>query len=162
MDSDVLELLLALVVTVVFSLMKRKKKQASAAQKKHTLSHRYQDESSSSKTDDLESIHEIFNQMESAFEEDVNEQMEVDSRFATNEKNDENFAKSEPYFTYEANSEEAAGLEQNQIVVEDHPAHFQSQESENEEETLLINLNNPEDLKKAVLYSEILKNPYIQ
>lgn len=77
-----------------------------------------------------------------------------------NEKFNPKSSKSMPYFTYEdVSGTEAVDLE----TIEETPSvspKIQIQEIENETETLDINLDNPEELRKAVIYGEILKNPY--
>ena len=77
-----------------------------------------------------------------------------------NEKFVTNSSKSQSYFTYETVSESDVPMELSQ------PSSFQKsnenhlQEVENETETSNLDLHDPDELKKAVLYGEILKNPY--
>ena len=77
-----------------------------------------------------------------------------------NEKIETNSSKFEPYFTYEAVSD------QNEQDFPPSPSpssnthEINLQEVENETETTNLDLHDPEELKKAVLYGEILKNPY--
>ena len=77
-----------------------------------------------------------------------------------NEKFETNSSKSQSYFTYETVSESDVPMEPSQ------PSSFQKsnenhlQEVENEIETSNLDLHDPNELKKAVLYGEILKNPY--
>ena len=77
-----------------------------------------------------------------------------------NEKFGDNSSKTSPYFTYEDVSDN-----ENFDLAADRPRPSQTQEIhlqevENETERTEINLNDPEELKKAIIYGEILKNPY--
>ena len=77
-----------------------------------------------------------------------------------NEKFESDSSKSESYFTYEdvsdsETSDLASGRPSPSRTREIH-----LQEVENETETSEINFDDPEELKKAIIYSEILKKPY--
>ena len=83
-----------------------------------------------------------------------------DRKFVKNENFNPKSSKSMSYFTYEDVPEvEAVDLE----TMAENPSLTptnQIQEIENETEALNIDLNNVEELKKAIIYGEILKNPY--
>lgn len=77
-----------------------------------------------------------------------------------NEKIEDNSSKSPSYFTYEDISKSE---EEPPVIKKDEPFVAKEtylQEVENEIETTEIDLQDPEELKKAILYGEILKNPY--
>ena len=77
-----------------------------------------------------------------------------------NEKIETNSSKSESYFTYETVSDPNVQLETSAMSSLQKTNEIHIQEVENETETADLDLQNPEELKKAILYGEILKNPY--
>ena len=77
-----------------------------------------------------------------------------------NEIFENNSSKSQPYFTYESVSAQDKGDGSSKPPMSETAEDFRLQEVENEIETCDINLHDPEELRKAVLYGEILKNPY--
>ena len=82
------------------------------------------------------------------------------STMMENEKIEDNSSKSPSYFTYEDISKSE---EEPPVIKKDESSVAKEtylQEVENEIETTEIDLQDPEELKKAILYGEILKNPY--
>ena len=77
-----------------------------------------------------------------------------------NEFFEENSPKRQPYFSYETASEQNVQNGDIETSPTDSGNENHIQEVENEVETSDIDLHNPEELRKAVLYGEILKNPY--
>lgn len=77
-----------------------------------------------------------------------------------NEIFEKNSSKSQPYFTYESVSAQEKGGGSPEAPMSETVEDFRTQEVENEIETRDIDLHDPEELRKAVLYGEILKNPY--
>lgn len=77
-----------------------------------------------------------------------------------NEKIEPNSSKSTTYFTYEdvSDNEEDISTSVKTPPASSKESHLQ--EVENETETIDIDLQDPEELKKAIIYGEILKNPY--
>lgn len=77
-----------------------------------------------------------------------------------NEKMEANSSKSGAYFTYEdGNCDKVQARKVASDSRVDDPV-FEPQSVDNEKKRPELNLQDPEELKKAVLYSEILKNPY--
>ena len=93
--------------------------------------------------------------------EEYSEEEFQDAAFAwKNEKFDEDSSKSESYFTYESVSGQEAGDTNTASSYSSKASEIHIQEVENETETDNLDLHNPEELKKAIIYGEILKNPY--
>lgn len=77
-----------------------------------------------------------------------------------NEKFDTNSSKSTSYFTYEDVSSSEEVIPPSMKAEPSSSAKINVQEVENEIETPKIDLHDPEEIKKAIIYGEILKNPY--
>lgn len=77
-----------------------------------------------------------------------------------NEKFETDSSKSESYFTYETVSDPEVKEADMSSSVSAKSSGIHLQEVENEIETDTLDLHNPEELKKAIIYGEILKNPY--
>lgn len=77
-----------------------------------------------------------------------------------NEKIEEDSSKSESYFTYETVSNQEIKETETATSMSSKSSGIHLQEVENEIETDKYDLHNPEELKKAIIYGEILKNPY--
>ena len=77
-----------------------------------------------------------------------------------NEKFESNSSKSASYFTYEDASSSEEMIPPSMKAEPSSSAKINLQEVENEIETPKIDLHDPEELKKAIIYGEILKNPY--
>lgn len=77
-----------------------------------------------------------------------------------NEFFEEKSSKSQPYFTYESDLERGDRVGDSRLSGVENLSQNQIQEVENEIETLDIDLQDPEELRKAIIYGEILKNPY--
>lgn len=134
---DVLITLLIVVILVVREVIKIKKKTASIPKKI------------------IQDIGEI-----EGFEERPESEFFYTSSTMENEKIEDNSSKSPSYFTYEdiSKSEEDPPVikkDESSVAKETY-----TQEVENEIETTAIDLQDPEELKKAIIYGEILKNPY--
>ena len=85
--------------------------------------------------------------------------------FAEKEKlKNENFtqksSKSTSYFTYEDTSPSEEVVSSSEAAQASTSAEKSVQGIENETERLNIDLHDPEEIKKAIIYGEILKNPY--
>ena len=134
---DILITFLIVATIVGWEYMKIKKKMASEARKAAAKKKAF---------DDVEEyLKEEFSEEDFAWK---NEKFETDS------------SKSESYFTYETVSdrEESSADMTASSASESDRIHLQ--EVENEIETDTVDLHNPEELKKAIIYGEILKNPY--
>jgi hypothetical protein len=93
--------------------------------------------------------------------EEYSEEEFQDAEFAwKNEKFEAESSKSEPYFTYESVSEPGMEVADTASSYSSKASEIHIQEVENETETDNLDLHNPEELKKAIIYGEILKNPY--
>ena len=137
---DIADILITLVIFVILigsEVLKMKKKQAAASQK------------ISIEEDEEE---EYFDSLE----ENSYEEIPV----MKNEKNKSNSSKSTTYFTYEEDSGVESPSPSPEATKPSNNGEINIQEVENEIETKDINLQDPEELKKAIIYSEILKNPY--
>lgn len=77
-----------------------------------------------------------------------------------NEKFETDSSKSESYFTYETVSDQDVKEGEKASPMSSKSSGIHLQEVENEIETDKYDLHNPEELKKAIIYGEILKNPY--
>jgi len=77
-----------------------------------------------------------------------------------NEKFEADSSKSESYFTYETVSDPEVKEADMSSSVSVKSSGIHLQEVENEIETDTLDLHNSEELKKAIIYGEILKNPY--
>lgn len=77
-----------------------------------------------------------------------------------NEKFETDSSKSESYFTYETVSDQEGKEADMASSMSSKSGGINIQEVENETETDKYDLHNPEELKKAIIYGEILKNPY--
>jgi hypothetical protein len=137
---DIADILITLVIFVILigsEVLKMKKKQAAASQKIST------------EEDEEE---EYFDSLE----ENSYEEIPV----MKNEKNKSNSSKSTTYFTYEEDSGVESLSPSSEATKPSNNGEINIQEVENETETKDIDLQDPEELKKAIIYSEILKNPY--
>lgn len=137
---DLMDILITLVIIAIVlgkELLKIKKKLASVAEKQ------------TQETTHLEDVDDIWKKM--SYER---------KGMSENEKFESDSSKSESYFTYEDVSDsETPDLASGRPSPSwTHEIHLQ--EIENEIETSEINLDNPEELKKAIIYGEILKKPY--
>ena len=134
---DVLITVLIVVLVVGWEYMKIKRKMASEAQKAAAKKMAYNDG------------------------EEYPEEEIPDTDFAWgNEKFEADSSKSESYFTYETVSDPEAREADSASSVSAKSSGIHLQEVENETETENLDLHNPEELKKAILYGEILKTPY--
>ncbi|MBR4536327.1 MAG: hypothetical protein IKO62_06685 [Bacteroidales bacterium] len=77
-----------------------------------------------------------------------------------NEKFETDSSKSEPYFTYESVPDQGTEVAGTASSYTSMTGGIHLQEVENETETNDLDLHNPDELKKAIIYGEILKNPY--
>ncbi len=137
MDIDVLITVAIVVLIVGWEYLKIKRKMAAEAQKAAARKAAY-------------------NEVEEYPEEEI---PEVDFAWK-NEKFDEDSSKSESYFTYESVSGQEAGDTNTASSHSSKVGGIHLQEVENETETNNLDLHNPEELKKAIIYGEILKNTY--
>jgi len=97
-----------------------------------------------------------FNNVEEYPEEEIPEEDFV----WKNENFEEDSSKSESYFTYETVSDQEENSVHTAASYASESDRIHLQEVENETETEKLDLHNPEELKKAILYGEILKSPY--
>ena len=134
---DILITILIVVSIVGWEYVKIKRKMASEAQKAAARKKAY-------------------NGYEEYSEEEISE-----TYFAwKNEKIEEDSSKSESYFTYETVSNQEIKETETATSMSSKSGEIHLQEVENEIETDKYDLHNPEELKKAIIYGEILKNPY--
>ena len=134
---DVLITILIVVSIVLWEYLKIKRKMASEAQKAAARKRAY---------NGVEEYPEV--EIPETDFEWKNEKFETDS------------SKSESYFTYESVSDQEAGDTNTASSYSSKVGGIHLQEVENETETDKYDLHNPEELKKAIIYGEILKNPY--
>ncbi|MBP5649738.1 MAG: hypothetical protein J6X01_01520 [Bacteroidales bacterium] len=134
---DVLITILIVVSIVGWEYLKIKKKMASEAEKAAARK-------------------ATFNNVEEYPEEEIPEEDFV----WKNEKFEEDSSKSESYFTYETVSDQEENSVHTAASYASESDRIHLQEVENETETEKLDLHNPEELKKAILYGEILKSPY--
>ena len=137
---DIVDVLITLGIFAFFivsEVLKIKKKQASSAQKN---------------TVNMTEPEEDFESLEMDYF--------VEKEKSKNEKNKPNSSKSTTYFTYEDASSPEDIIPPSMETNPSSSAEIHSQEVENETETSDIDLQDPEELKKAIIYGEILKNPY--
>ena len=85
---------------------------------------------------------------------------EEDVMMQENEKFEADSSKSESYFTYETVLDQEVKESETASSMSSKSSGIQLQGVENETETGKYDLHNPEELKKAIIYGEILKNPY--
>ena len=137
MDMDVLITVLIVVAMVFWEYIKIKRKLASEAQKV-----------------------EARKAKKNIDEEDGNDEIFEENFVRKNEKIETDSPKSEPYFTYEMVSDQEVNNADTETFHSSESARIHLQEVENEIETDKLDLHNPEELKKAILYGEILKNTY--
>lgn len=124
-------------VIVGSEVVKIKKKMASSASQSHTRKVNLEE--------DFESAEEDYF---------------VEKEKRKNEKIEPNSSKSSTYFTYEDVSAPEEVVRPSAKTKPSSTDEIHLQEIENETETLNINLQDPEEVKKAIIYGEILKNPY--
>lgn len=138
--EEIGSLLLMIALAVISGLVKRKKKQKSTVKAAPFVS------------DEIE--------IENEFENDFEMVTAEENSTLKNDNFVENSPKSEPYFTYEelreteteyARKEEPNSKSKSKVILQD---------SENEEETNYIDFSDPQELRKAIIYKEILENPY--
>jgi len=134
---DVLITILIVVSIVGWEYLKIKKKMASEAEKAAARK-------------------ATFNNVEEYPEEEIPEEDFV----WKNENFEEDSSKSESYFTYETVSDQEENSVHTAASYASESDRIHLQEVENETETEKLDLHNPEELKKAILYGEILKSPY--
>ena len=134
---DVLITILIVVSIVGWEYLKIKKKMASEAEKAAARK-------------------ATFNNVEEYPEEEIPEEDFV----WKNENFEEDSSKSESYFTYETVSDQEENSVHTAASYASESGRIHLQEVENETETEKLDLHNPEELKKAILYGEILKSPY--
>lgn len=142
--EEIGSLLLMIAIAVISGLVKRKKKQKSTYRAAPFVS------------DEIEFEKESENDFENDFE------MVSGERNSTM-KNDnfvENSPKSESYFTYEDVREKETDYACQAESISRNKSKVILQDSENEEETNDIDFSDPQELRKAVIYKEILENPY--
>ncbi len=135
-----MDMILTIILVIAFVLIeysKIKKKLAAESQKRQVVEHEFLAD---------EDMPEVEN-----YEEEI---------LRKNEKFESNSSKSQSYFTYETVSEPETPTETSAPFSSQKPDQNRIQEVENETETDNLNLHDPEELKKAVIYGEILKNPY--
>jgi hypothetical protein len=137
MNMDVLITILIVVSIVGWEYLKIKKKMASEAEKAAARK-------------------ATFNNVEEYPEEEIPEEDFV----WKNENFEEDSSKSESYFTYETVSDQEENSVHTAASYASESDRIHLQEVENETETEKLDLHNPEELKKAILYGEILKSPY--
>lgn len=133
-------LLLMIAIAVISGLVKRKKKQKSTYRAAPFVS------------DEIEFEKESENDFEMAAAGE-NSTME-------NDNFNENSPKSESYFTYEEVREKETDYARQEETISQNESQVILQDSENEEETNGIDFSDPQELRKAVIYKEILENPY--
>lgn len=133
-------LLLMIAIAVISGLVKRKKKQKSTYRAAPFVS------------DEIEFEKESENDFEMAAAGE-NSTME-------NDNFNENSPKSESYFTYEEVREKETDYVRQTASISRNESKVVLQDSENEEETNDIDFSDPQELRKAVIYKEILENPY--
>ena len=137
MNMDVLITFLIIVAIVGWEYLKIKKKMASEAQKAAARKRKYD------------------------IEKEYLEEDDSGGDFVwENEKFESDSSKSESYFTYETVSEPEVKGTDTSPSTSSKLGENHLQEVENETETNGLDLHNPEELRKAILYGEILKNPY--
>ena len=137
---DFIDILITLLIFAVFigsEVLKIKKKMASTAQKKYA---------------NVEDSEEKFESMETDYF--------VEKEKRKNGKIESKSSKSPTYFTYEDVSASEEVILPSGGTNPSASDEIHIQEVENETETTNINLRDPEELKKAIIYGEILKNPY--
>ncbi|MCQ2285045.1 MAG: hypothetical protein MJZ57_09105 [Bacteroidales bacterium] len=138
--EEIGSLLLMIAIAVISGLVKRKKKQKSTYRAAPFVS------------DEIEFEKESENDFEMAAAGE-NSTME-------NDNFNENSPKSEPYFTYEEVREKETDYARQEETISQNESQVILQDSENEEETNGIDFSDPQELRKAVIYKEILENPY--
>ena len=137
---DLVDVLITLGIFAIFvgsEVVKIKKKMASSASQSHT---------------GKVNLEEDFEPLE--------EDYFVEKEKRKNEKIEPNSSKSTTYFTYEDTSAPEDLISTSAKTKPSSSDEIHIQEVENETETLNINLQDPEEVKKAIIYGEILKNPY--
>ena len=134
---DILITILIVVSIVGWEYVKIKRKMASEAQKAAARKKAY-----------------------NAYEEHSEEEIPETDFAWKNEKIEEDSSKSESYFTYETVSNQEIKETETATSMSSKSSGIHLQEVENEIETDKYDLHNPEELKKAIIYGEILKNPY--
>ena len=137
---DFVDVLITLGIFAVFigsEVVKIKKKMASSASQSHTGKVNLEE--------DFESLEEDYF---------------VEKEKWKNEKIEPNSSKSSTYFSYEDVSASEEVIPPSAKTKPSSTDEIHLQEVENETETLNINLQDPEEVKKAIIYGEILKNPY--
>lgn len=171
MFMDVEFIITIVVLVVVFESVKvaRKLKQEAAKQARKQTERRERDDLEQgdsvekSHLDDWEAEDEQENEFYEVFPDEYDNLEMLSEEEPYNAKNENfkvNSSKSSSYFTYE---DENRGQEK----VQDKPSgnistqQFNNlQNVDNEDKKKEINLQDPDELQKAILYSEILKNPY--
>lgn len=138
--EEIGSLLLMIAIAVISGLVKRKKKQKSTYRAAPFVS------------DEIEFEKESENDFEMAAAGE-NSTME-------NDNFNENSPKSESYFTYEEVREKETDYARQEETISQNESQVILQDSENEEETNGIDFSDPQELRKAVIYKEILENPY--
>ena len=138
--EEIGSLLIMIVIAVVSGLVKRKKKQREPVRKMYVAS------------DEIE----VDNYFEDEFET-IPEEVDPNLK---NDIFDENSSKSEPYFTYEEVRVQETDYAQKNEPIAESKTKDNLQDSENEEETNCIDFSDPQELRKAVIYKEILERPY--
>ena len=134
---DILITILIVVLIVGWEYLKIKRKMASEAQKAAARKKAY------------------------IVDEEYSENRIPETDFAyKNEKFETDSSKSETYFTYESVSDQEVKEADMASSMSSKSSGIHLQEVENEIETDSLDLHNPEELKKAIIYGEILKNPY--
>lgn len=134
---DILITILIVVSIVGWEYVKIKRKMASEAQKAAARKKAY-----------------------NAYEEHSEEEIPETDFAWKNEKIEEDSSKSESYFTYETVSNQEIKETETATSMSSKSGEIHLQEVENEIETDKYDLHNTEELKKAIIYGEILKNPY--
>ena len=137
---DFVDVLITLGIFAIFvgsEVVKIKKKMASSASQSHT---------------GKVNLEEDFEPLE--------EDYFVEKEKRKNEKIEPNSSKSTTYFTYEDTSAPEDLISTSAKTKPSSSDEIHIQEVENETETFNINLQDPEEVKKAIIYGEILKNPY--
>ncbi len=138
--EEIGSLLIMIVLAVVSGLVKRKKKQRESIGKTHIAN------------DEIE--------VDNYFEDDLEMAPEEVGPTFKNDIFDKKSSKSESYFTYEEVRERETDYAQKEEPIAKSETKDILQDSENEEETNFIDFSDPQELRKAVIYKEILKRPY--
>lgn len=138
--EEIGSLLIMIVLAVVSGLVKRKKKQRKQVRKKHIVNNKIE--------------------VDNYFEDDLEMASEEVGSTFKNDSFDKNSSKSEPYFTYEEVRVQETDYAQKNEPIAESKTKDNLQDSENEEETNCIDFSDPQELRKAVIYKEILERPY--